>query len=366
MLLWWCLLVVKSQRWAVTQFHAILIVAFARSAAQQDVSSPLSQPLSSVGRRKMHSCTQPTSPDLHVLVLVLSGYIHWMTNPTVPAHRFSISNDLKFDAERDLKDIDAATIPVHALNKVSACVHKNERSFFAVMQKMERSKAAAGDRVTVLQIKYGDTATSEGVLFATYSALIGESQAGGQHRTRIKQILDWCKPDFDGVVSFHFPDDAHIPPPLPMCRPRQHTHTRAPAHTYVSLCRLPLTCILLVADYFWWMPQSQECHVDKDGQGGAWSAKQTATGQSGVCQCHRYTRWEAVQRKPPKWNTLVDVWVLLVWKRFFFFSPMRKLSGQHSFTMVSTSVSQSWGLWFECGLGIRAGLDHVTVPVSRY
>lgn len=37
----------------------------------------------------------------------------------VPAPRFSISNDLKFDAERDLKDIDASNIPVHALNKVS-------------------------------------------------------------------------------------------------------------------------------------------------------------------------------------------------------------------------------------------------------
>ncbi|XP_054459235.1 protein strawberry notch homolog 2 isoform X3 [Anoplopoma fimbria] len=85
---------------------------------------------------------------------------------------FSISNDLKFDAERDLKDINAPNIPVHALNK----------------------------------IKYGDTATSEGVLFATYSALIGESQAGGQHRTRIKQILDWCKPDFDGVIIF---DECH-------------------------------------------------------------------------------------------------------------------------------------------------------------
>uniref|UniRef100_A0A665TGD1 Protein strawberry notch homolog 2 n=1 Tax=Echeneis naucrates TaxID=173247 RepID=A0A665TGD1_ECHNA len=85
---------------------------------------------------------------------------------------FSISNDLKFDAERDLKDINAQNIPVHALNK----------------------------------IKYGDTATSEGVLFATYSALIGESQAGGQRRTRIKQILDWCKPDFDGVIIF---DECH-------------------------------------------------------------------------------------------------------------------------------------------------------------
>lgn len=36
----------------------------------------------------------------------------------VAARRFSICNDLKFDAERDLKDIDAANIPVHALNKV--------------------------------------------------------------------------------------------------------------------------------------------------------------------------------------------------------------------------------------------------------
>ncbi|KAK7163776.1 hypothetical protein R3I93_007749 [Phoxinus phoxinus] len=85
---------------------------------------------------------------------------------------FSVSNDLKYDAERDLKDIEALNIPVFALNK----------------------------------IKYGDTATSEGVLFATYSALIGESQAGGQHRTRLKQILDWCKPNFDGVIVF---DECH-------------------------------------------------------------------------------------------------------------------------------------------------------------
>ncbi|XP_026133047.1 protein strawberry notch homolog 2-like isoform X2 [Carassius auratus] len=85
---------------------------------------------------------------------------------------FSVSNDLKYDAERDLRDIDAPNIPVFALNK----------------------------------IKYGDMATSEGILFATYSALIGESQAGGQHRTRLKQILDWCKPNFDGVIVF---DECH-------------------------------------------------------------------------------------------------------------------------------------------------------------
>uniref|UniRef100_A0A8B9K5R4 Protein strawberry notch homolog 2 n=1 Tax=Astyanax mexicanus TaxID=7994 RepID=A0A8B9K5R4_ASTMX len=85
---------------------------------------------------------------------------------------FSVSNDLKYDAERDLQDIGAPNVLVHALNK----------------------------------IKYGDTATSEGVLFATYSALIGESQAGGQHRTRLNQILDWCGSDFDGVIIF---DECH-------------------------------------------------------------------------------------------------------------------------------------------------------------
>ncbi|KAG8454621.1 hypothetical protein GDO86_001007 [Hymenochirus boettgeri] len=85
---------------------------------------------------------------------------------------FSVSNDLRCDAERDLRDIDAFGIAVHALNK----------------------------------IKYGETSSSEGVLFATYSALIGESQAGGQHRTRIKQIRDWCGENFDGVIVF---DECH-------------------------------------------------------------------------------------------------------------------------------------------------------------
>lgn len=85
---------------------------------------------------------------------------------------FSVSNDLRCDAERDLRDIEASGIPVHALSK----------------------------------IKYGDTSASEGVLFATYSALIGESQAGGQHRTRIKQIIDWCGENFEGVIVF---DECH-------------------------------------------------------------------------------------------------------------------------------------------------------------
>ena len=31
----------------------------------------------------------------------------------------------------------------------------------------------------------------KGVLFSTYSALIGESQAGGKYKSRLKQILHW-------------------------------------------------------------------------------------------------------------------------------------------------------------------------------
>lgn len=43
----------------------------------------------------------------------------------------------------------------------------------------------------------------KGVIFSTYSALIGESsQSGGKYKTRLKQLLQWCGDDFDGLVSF--------------------------------------------------------------------------------------------------------------------------------------------------------------------
>ena len=42
----------------------------------------------------------------------------------------------------------------------------------------------------------------KGVIFATYSSLIGESQATGKYNTRMSQLLHWCSAEFDGVVSF--------------------------------------------------------------------------------------------------------------------------------------------------------------------
>uniref|UniRef100_A0A8C1DFD7 Protein strawberry notch homolog 1 n=1 Tax=Cyprinus carpio carpio TaxID=630221 RepID=A0A8C1DFD7_CYPCA len=91
---------------------------------------------------------------------------------------FSVSNDLKYDAERDLRDIGAKNIQVHSLNK----------------------------------FKYGKISSKhngsvkKGVIFATYSSLIGESQSGGKYKTRLKQLLHWCGDDFDGVIIF---DECH-------------------------------------------------------------------------------------------------------------------------------------------------------------
>ncbi|NXU98924.1 SBNO1 protein, partial [Cettia cetti] len=91
---------------------------------------------------------------------------------------FSVSNDLKYDAERDLRDIGAKNILVHSLNK----------------------------------FKYGKISSKhngsvkKGVIFATYSSLIGESQSGGKYKTRLKQLLHWCGEDFDGVIVF---DECH-------------------------------------------------------------------------------------------------------------------------------------------------------------
>ncbi|XP_067135258.1 protein strawberry notch homolog 1-like isoform X1 [Centruroides vittatus] len=90
----------------------------------------------------------------------------------------SVSNDLKYDAERDLKDIGANKIEVHALNKFK---------YAKISSKVNGS-------------------VKKGVIFATYSSLIGESQSGGKYHTRLKQLLHWCGEDFDGVIVF---DECH-------------------------------------------------------------------------------------------------------------------------------------------------------------
>ncbi|KAF7636928.1 hypothetical protein Mgra_00003667 [Meloidogyne graminicola] len=94
----------------------------------------------------------------------------------------SVSSDLKFDAERDMRDIGASKIPINALNK------------------MKYSRINHPDNGLI----------NKGIIFATYSSLIGESRIDGQKgsecHTRLKQIVQWCGRDFDGVIVF---DECH-------------------------------------------------------------------------------------------------------------------------------------------------------------
>ncbi|KAG0590125.1 hypothetical protein KC19_1G074000 [Ceratodon purpureus] len=86
----------------------------------------------------------------------------------------SVGSDLKFDARRDLDDVGAMPVEVHALNKLPY---------------------AKLDSKTV--------GVKEGVLFLTYSSLIASSEKG---RSRLNQLVQWCGPDFDGLLVF---DECH-------------------------------------------------------------------------------------------------------------------------------------------------------------
>jgi hypothetical protein len=93
----------------------------------------------------------------------------------------SVSNDLKYDAQRDLHDIGAHRIDVHALNKLKYC---------KINSKM-------------------NSKIKKGVIFATYSSLIGESQNSNtkkKYNTRLKQLLQWLGEDYDGLIVF---DECH-------------------------------------------------------------------------------------------------------------------------------------------------------------
>lgn len=94
----------------------------------------------------------------------------------------SVSNDLKYDAQRDFSDINASKIHVHALNKLK----------YSKISSKQNSKI------------------KKGVIFSTYSSLIGESQQKSEKKkytSRLKQLLQWLGGEsFDGVIVF---DECH-------------------------------------------------------------------------------------------------------------------------------------------------------------
>ncbi|XP_074301676.1 protein FORGETTER 1-like isoform X1 [Silene latifolia] len=87
----------------------------------------------------------------------------------------SIGSDLKFDARRDLDDVGAASVQVHALNKLP-------------YGKLDSRSVGI----------------KEGVVFLTYSSLIASSEKG---KSRLNQLVQWCGGRaFDGLVIF---DECH-------------------------------------------------------------------------------------------------------------------------------------------------------------
>ncbi|KAL5568778.1 hypothetical protein UlMin_025353 [Ulmus minor] len=86
----------------------------------------------------------------------------------------SVGSDLKFDALRDLNDVGATGVKVHALNKLP-------------YSKLD-------SRVVGI---------SEGVVFLTYSSLIASSEKG---RSRLQQLVQWFGQDYDGLIVF---DECH-------------------------------------------------------------------------------------------------------------------------------------------------------------
>ncbi len=86
----------------------------------------------------------------------------------------SVSNDLKFDAERDLRDLGSGNIPVQLLGKASYSAKDLPK---------------------------------QGVVFATYASLLGKK--GGKTskpQTRLDQLLEWASPGFEGGLLF---DESH-------------------------------------------------------------------------------------------------------------------------------------------------------------
>lgn len=86
----------------------------------------------------------------------------------------SVASDLKYDARRDLDDVGASSVEVHALNKLP-------------YGKLDCKSVGVKD----------------GVIFLTYSSLIASSDKG---KSRLQQLVQWCGPDFDGLLVF---DECH-------------------------------------------------------------------------------------------------------------------------------------------------------------
>ncbi|XP_046869245.1 protein strawberry notch-like [Drosophila willistoni] len=135
--------------------------------------------------------------------IIYENYLHGRKR----ALWISVSSDLKFDAERDLSDIGADDkIPVVALSKF----------------KYSRIDSQENDNF------------KKGVIFCTYTSLIGESQTSKhKYRTRLLQLVHWLTRKFDGVIVF---DECHKAKNLSLMNGGKSTKTGTTVLELQQLC----------------------------------------------------------------------------------------------------------------------------------
>ncbi|XP_046460001.1 protein strawberry notch-like [Daphnia pulex] len=142
---------------------------------------------------------------------------------------FSISTDLKYDAEGDLRDIGCADkIAVHAVNKL--------KNFTA--------------RTDVTE------STKEGVIFCTYSDLINELSSSKKRLLCLEQLLKWCGPNFDGVIVF---DECHLTNDINFSGSTNKRKTELAVLQLQN--KLPNARIVYISTTAIWEPRSMESMV---------------------------------------------------------------------------------------------------------
>jgi len=114
----------------------------------------------------------------------------------------SVSSDLYEDAKRDIRDLGMGS---YAENN---CYNLGKLSYGSLGggSSTSKSKKKKGKRGKAAKVKANTGCYDEGVMFCTYSALIGKSKNG----TRLEQLVEWCGGDnpeeFDGLIML---DECH-------------------------------------------------------------------------------------------------------------------------------------------------------------
>ena len=108
----------------------------------------------------------------------------------------SVSSDLYEDAKRDLSDLGLGEYA----DKNCFNLGKLPYGRLGGGNNQKKNKKTTGKQKKKQPV--GDY--EEGVMFCTYSALIGKKKSTGE--SRLEQLLDWCGEDFDGLIML---DECH-------------------------------------------------------------------------------------------------------------------------------------------------------------